>query len=119
MENKKGKSPNELTTALNSVTKKAEREPKLMQLQADKQTLTYEDISEKPAEIHCRNGSVFGMNQSPINGVNLKCRKYNLFEYHDLSCSRYMSLGKSCSFKFTMYNNAGVVFLHIELMLAL
>ena len=82
MENKKGKSPTELTGALNSVTKKAEAEPKLKQLQADKQTLTYEQLLETPAEIQCRNGSVFGMNDSPVKKANEKCRKYDFTENH-------------------------------------
>ncbi len=85
MENKKGKSPYELQGALNNVAGKAKNEAKLQQIQTSKQTLTYEQLLEKPAEISCRNGSVFGMNTH----ANTKCRKYILSFIISLSKQGY------------------------------
>lgn len=76
MENKKGKTPQELVNALNSVAGDVTKDPKLQQLQTDSQMLTYEQVLENPAEISCRNGTVFGMNSSPLTGASNKCRKY-------------------------------------------
>lgn len=82
MQNKKGKTPSDLVSALDSISAKVKSEPKLQQLQTNKQMLTYETLLENPAEISCRNGSVFGMNASPDKGAFQKCRKYIECHYH-------------------------------------
>ena len=75
MENKKGLKPKQLMSVLDSVSAKVKNEPKLQRLQTSKQTLTYEQLLEDPAQVSCRNGSIFGMNTSPLKDAYEKCRK--------------------------------------------
>lgn len=90
MENKKGKTPQELVNALNSMAGDVAKDPKLQQLQTDSQMLTYEQVLENPAEISCRNGTVFGMNSSPLKDASNKCRKY--IEDLIVNCLRHSCL---------------------------
>lgn len=64
---------------LDAVSNDVNKASKLKQLKTSGQTLTYQGVHVDPAEISCRNGSVFGMNHK--TGNNEKCRKYTICYY--------------------------------------
>ena len=77
MEVKEGRTPDDAMRALDSVSGKVKNEPKLQKLQTKKEVLNFQTLLENPAQISCRNGSVYGMNID----LNTTCREY-IFCYY-------------------------------------